>query len=115
MNRRKSYAEAAAEMDALKDTGREMEGLTPINVTVSPDVGIVFSVRFSRDEMKAIREAAEAKGVKISEVIRAGALREARGDQSGTEARKAVKAARKELEAARKSLEKSARELERAG
>ena len=115
MNRRKSYAEAAAEMDELKDTGREMEGLTPVEMTVSPNVGFVFSVRFTQEEMKAVREAAEAIGVKISEIIRAGALREARGDQSGTESRKAVKAARKELEAARRSLEKSVQQLDRAG
>jgi hypothetical protein len=115
MNRRKSYAEAAAEMDALKDTGHEMDGLVPVRATVDPNFGIVFSVRFSQDEMEALHLAADTKGVKLSEIIRAGALKEARGGSTGATTAKAMKAARKELRSAQRALEKTAEELAKVG
>lgn len=113
MTQRKTYAEAAAEMDSLKDTGREFEGVKRVNARVDPNFGIIFSVRFSQEEFAAISDAAKTKGVKLSEIIRAGALREARGDESVAETKKAVKAARKELLAARRSLDRTAQELDK--
>jgi hypothetical protein len=113
--RKSKYEIAAEEMDALKDTGHELDGLTPVKVTISPNVGVVYSVRFSREEYKTLSTAADARGVKLSEIIRAGALKEARGDSSGATTARAVKAARKELRAAQRALEKTAEELQKAG
>jgi hypothetical protein len=101
-------------MEALKDTGREFEGLTQVKLTVAPNVGIVYSLRFSWDEYEVVRSAAEAKGVKLSEIIRAGALKEARGGSAGVTTARAVKAARKELRAVQRALEKAEAELDKA-
>jgi hypothetical protein len=115
MKYRDKYEQAALEMDALKDTGHELDGLTPITMTVDPNFGITFSVRFTQDEMDTLHAAANATGMKLSEIIRAGALKEARGGSSGAMTARAVKAARKELRAAQRALEKTAEELQKAG
>jgi len=77
------YKDAVAEEDALKGTGREMEGLEgPVPARVKKNADSVYSVRFTKDEMKELREAAEAKGMRISQIIRNGSLAYARGGQS---------------------------------
>jgi hypothetical protein len=65
--------------------------------------------------MDTLHAAANATGMKLSEIIRAGALKEARGGSSGAMTARAVKAARKELRAAQRALEKTAEELQKAG
>jgi len=76
------YRQAAEEMDALKDTGREMEGLgDPVPARVKKNADSVFSLRLSKDDLKELQEAAQRKGLKVSEVIRRGALEYARRDE----------------------------------
>jgi hypothetical protein len=68
------YKEAAEEMDARKDTGHEMDGLVPVQGRVKQNADSIYSVRFTKDELRDLRLAAESKGLKLSEVIRKGAL-----------------------------------------
>src|SRR5688500_9898514 len=65
-----SLEEARRKAEAVKDTEQELEGLIPIKMTVSPNLGIVYSLRFSTDEMKVLRDAAKNRGMKLSEFIR---------------------------------------------
>jgi hypothetical protein len=69
-----SREEARRKAEAVKDTEQELEGLVPVKMTVSPNLGIVYSLRFSADEMKVLREAAKTRGMKLSEFIREGAM-----------------------------------------
>jgi hypothetical protein len=71
---KKTYAQAAAEVDAIKDTGAEFEGLIPVEATIKQNADTVYSLRFTQAEMSKLREAARKKGVKLSELIRDGAL-----------------------------------------
>jgi hypothetical protein len=76
------YAKAAEEELALKDSGHELEGLgEPIPNQSKKIADSVFSLRLSKDDLRELQEAAQRKGLKISEVIRRGALEFARRDE----------------------------------
>jgi hypothetical protein len=82
-NRDELYARAAAEEDALKGTGREMDGLKgPVPAVVKQNAEAMYSLRFTRSEITELREAAERNEMKLSDLVRRGALEFARRDKS---------------------------------
>ena len=105
-----SRQEARRKAEALKDTEQELEGLTPVKMTVSPNLGIVYSLRFSADEMGDLREAAQVRGIKLSELIREAALNAAAEAQDKPTPRDAaLKEARELVGAAARALDKIAK------
>lgn len=76
----KTYKEMALEAEALKDSGREMEGLIPVRVRISKEPRAVFSLRLSRGELARISQAAENKGINVSEFVRLAALAATSGE-----------------------------------
>jgi hypothetical protein len=75
--------DAAAEEDALEGTGREMEGLEgPVPAIVKKNADFVYSLRLTGDDLAELQRAAARKGMKISQVIRNGALEYARKEES---------------------------------
>ena len=103
----KSREQAVREAEAIKDTDQEIEGLTPVNARISPNLGTVYSLRFSAAEMSLLREAARERGIKLSELIREGALASA-AQASGrpTPREEAIEEARELVGAAAKVLDK---------
>ena len=79
------WREAAAEMDALKDTGRELEGLVRVNAKVSKNPRAVVSVRMSPNELSDIATAAGTIDQNVSEFIREAALQRARDVKAGAD------------------------------
>src|SRR5690606_5498853 len=69
---------AAEEMDALKDSGHELDGLTRVTARVSRNPRDVVSVRMGAEELSEIVAAAGAVEQNVSEFIRKAALRRAR-------------------------------------
>ena len=105
-----SREEARRKAEAVKDTEQELEGLVPVKMTVSPNLGIVYSLRFSADEMKVLREAAKTRGIKLSEFIREVAMNaaaEAQGKPSPRD--EALKEARELVGSAARALDKITR------
>ena len=79
------WRKAAEEMDALKDTGREFEGLVRVNAKVAKNPRAVVSVRMSPEELKEITTAAGAIDQNVSEFIREAALRRAAEVKTGAD------------------------------
>jgi hypothetical protein len=83
--RMKSYKEQAEELDQLKDSGREMEGMTPVRAKVAKDLRSVISIRLSSAEREAIQAAverlrAQGENTDLSTFIREAALTAAAPD-----------------------------------
>jgi hypothetical protein len=96
---RELYARAAEEELADFEAGKELEGLGPPVPNRAKKIGdSVFSLRLSKDDLKELQEAAQRKGLKISEVIRRGALEYARRDEDTPHAVAEVKKKVRELE-----------------
>jgi hypothetical protein len=76
------FKKAAAEMDALEGTGRELEGLTPTHAHISPSHQSVFSMKLDNQELAEIEVAATAKSQPIADFIHEAALKEARNSKS---------------------------------
>jgi uncharacterized protein (DUF1778 family) len=74
-----SYDEIVKEIEKLKGSEQEMEGLVPVKALVSPNPGVVYSLRLSRDEMNRISEGAKRSGLKVSAFLRMAALAAADG------------------------------------
>jgi uncharacterized protein (DUF1778 family) len=70
-------------MDALKDTGRELDGATEIRARVSKTPRAVFTLRLGADELDAIAAAARALDQPVGDFIRRAAVQEARQVKSG--------------------------------
>ena len=105
-----SLDDARRKAEAVKDTEQELEGLIPVKMTVSPNLGIVYSLRFSSDEMKVLRDAAKNRGMKLSEFIREVSMDAASQAQDRPSPRdKAVREARDLVGAAAKALDKLVR------
>jgi hypothetical protein len=105
-----SLEDAVKKAEAVKDTEQELEGLVPVKMTVSPNLGIVYSLRFSMDEMSFLREAAESQGMKLSEFIRDVAMKAAAEVQGKPSPRdEALKEARDLVGAAAKALDRIAK------
>ena len=106
----KTRDEMRREAEAIKGTELEIEGLIPVEANISPNLGIVYSLRFSTDEMKVLRDAAKNRGMKLSEFIREVAMAAASEAQDQPSPRdKAVQEARDLVGAAAKALDKLAR------
>lgn len=71
--------EIAKRYDALIAEGREGEGLVPVKARTGKAADVVYSTRYSRDEIALIREAAAKKGIPPTAFIRAAALAAAAG------------------------------------
>jgi hypothetical protein len=92
------YVKAAEEELALMGTPEEGQGLgEPVPNRAKQLADSVFSLRLSKDDLRELQQAAERKGVKISEVIRRGALEYARRDDDTPRAVAQVRAKVREL------------------
>jgi hypothetical protein len=103
----KSRKEVVRDAEALKDSAQEIDGLVPVDATIKENADTIYSMRFTRGEMTALREAARMKSVKLSELIRESALEaaaEVRGKPTPRE--RAVEKARELVGAAARELEK---------
>src|SRR5690606_18962499 len=106
----KTREELRKEAEAVKGTEKEIEGLIPVKARISPNLQIVYSLRFSEEEMSFIRNAAKRRGIKMSDLIREGAMEAAARAQEGPSPRdEALKEARELVGAAARALEKLAR------
>ena len=76
----------AEELDALKDSGHELDGFTPIRARVAKAPRSVVSLRMSPQELHEIIAAADVLDRNVSEFIREAALKEARLAQAGIDA-----------------------------
>lgn len=105
-----SLEDAVKKAEAVKDTEQESEGLRPVRARIKKNVvDTIYSHRFTADEMKFLREAAEGRGIKLSELIREGAIDAAAKAQDVPSPREeALKEAREFVGAAAKALEKAA-------
>ena len=63
-----------------------MEKAIPVKGSVSKDLRMVFSVRLSRQEVEDFSAAARARGMNLSEFLRAAAQTVAQGDMDVTKA-----------------------------
>ena len=86
----KSYDDIVREVEEVKDTERELEGLVPVWARVSPNAGSVYSTRYSNEELSLILEAAKKRGLTGSAFIRAAALAAAAGELDLGSAEKAA-------------------------
>jgi hypothetical protein len=75
-----SEEETIRHYEELRRQGKELDNLVPVKARVSPDAGIVFSIRFSGDEFRKIEDKAKEKRMKVSAFIRTAALSAAVGD-----------------------------------
>ncbi len=96
------------EAEAIKDTAEEVQGLTPVTGTIKQNADVVYSLRFTRNEMTQLRAAAEVRGMKVSELIREGALSAAaRAHGQPSEREAALQKARQFVDAAAQALEQA--------
>ena len=96
------------EAEAIKDTAQEVTGLTLTEATVKQNADVVFSLRFTRCEMAQLRAATQLRGVKLSELVREGALSAAALARGKPNARDvALLRARQLVEAAAQALEQA--------
>src|SRR4051794_34171332 len=72
------YGAEIARLDALKDTGHELDGAVRADGVISKAPRDVFSLRISAAELTEVMTAAQARGQNLSEFIRNAALHEAR-------------------------------------
>jgi hypothetical protein len=96
------------EAESIKGTPQELEGLVPVEARIKQNAGIIFSVRFTASEMSQIRAAANARGVKLSELVREGALEAAaRAQGEPSEREEAITRAKQLVGAAAEALERA--------
>ena len=74
MTTREDMRLAAEEMDSLKDTGREFDGLVRVKAKVSREPNATLIVEMKADELSAISIAAQEAGETVSEFITKAAL-----------------------------------------
>jgi hypothetical protein len=84
------YEQAAREMEALKDTPAEVEGLIRVKAKGTKHAGVVYSLRLTGDEFLRISAAAKASGMTLAAYLRSAALLAADGPQKPEDAEKAV-------------------------
>ena len=78
----KSEDEMVREAESVKDTGKELVGLTRVRARVAKDPKMVRTVRMSDTEYKIVSDAAKARGMDVGDFLRTAALAAARGEQS---------------------------------
>jgi uncharacterized protein (DUF1778 family) len=71
------------ELDALKDTGHELDGFTRVQARISKTPRAVISFRAADSELQEMVDAAKALDRNLSEFIREAALKEARQVRAG--------------------------------
>jgi uncharacterized protein (DUF1778 family) len=86
----KSYKEMAAEIDELKDSGRELEGLRPVRARVAKTPRAVLSFRVTADELSAITSAAKVRGMNVSDFVRVATLAATTDEASISEGERAA-------------------------
>ena len=69
----------AREIDRLKDSGREFDGLRRVQAQVAKVPRAVFSLRLAPAELEEIANAATELGLPVSDFVRSAALSAARG------------------------------------
>lgn len=69
-----SEEEIIADFDDRVESGRDLEGFTEVPGRVSKKLSVVYSLRLSPDEYKLFEEAAQARGMRLSDFLRASAL-----------------------------------------
>jgi hypothetical protein len=106
----KTREELRREAEAIKGTEKEIEGLVPVKAKISPNLEIVYSLRLSEGEMSFIRNAAKRRGIKMSDLVREGAMNAAAEAMDQPSPRdEALKEARELVGAAAKALDKITR------
>ncbi len=78
----KTEDELVREAESVKDTGKELVGLTRVRARVAKDPKMVRTVRMSDTEYKIVSDAAKARGTDVGDFLRTAALAAARGEQS---------------------------------
>lgn len=86
----------ARELDALKDSGHELDGFIRVPARVSKTPRAVVSFRLSPSELQEVIEAAGVLDRNVSEFIREAALKEARQIRAGVEEARALALAKKD-------------------
>jgi hypothetical protein len=106
----KTREEMRREAEAIKGTEQEIEGLVPVKARISPNLGIVYSLRLTEAEMSFIRNAAKRRGIKMSDLVREAAMNAAAEAQDKPTPRdEALKEARELVGAAARALDKIAK------
>ena len=79
------------ELDALKDSGHELDGFVRVQARIAKTPRAVISFRAAGSELQEMADAAKALDRNLSEFIREAALKEARQVRAGiSEARDLV-------------------------
>lgn len=73
MNKQKPMIDAAAEVDALKDSGEELVGLRRVRARVAKEPRAVVSLRLSPEELNRFTSAAAERGMTFSDFMRSAA------------------------------------------
>ena len=106
----KTREEMRNEAEAIKGTEKEIDGLIPVKARISPNLGIVYSLRLTEAEMSFIRNAAKRRGIKMSDLVREAAMNAAAEAQDKPTPRdEALKEARELVGAAARALDKIAK------
>ena len=77
---KKQLEEIASRYEAMVHDESQDEKLVPVKARVKKPVGVVYSTRYSSDEIALIRLAAERQGMAPTAFIRAAALSAAAGE-----------------------------------
>ena len=77
---KKQLDQIAAHYESRENDDSHDDELTPVKSRVAKPIGLVYSTRYSADEISLIREAAKKQGLAPSTFIRASALAAASGE-----------------------------------
>ena len=69
-----NYDDIAREYDAMKEAGTELENLQPVEARIASNVRAVFSLRLSTEEFSQISQAAQKRGMNVSDFLRQAGL-----------------------------------------
>jgi hypothetical protein len=75
------WKQAAEEMDALKDSGHEMDGLVEVKAVVAAEPGEVVLLRLKSRELTLLESAAQQAGENVADFIRTAAIERATGQE----------------------------------
>jgi hypothetical protein len=95
MTRRKTDAELTAEIERDIESGEFFEGLKPVENVATKPPRVVHSLRLSAQEYLDFDAAAQARGMSLSDFLRAAAYASIEGDRD--KALHAVRVKAKEL------------------
>jgi uncharacterized protein (DUF1778 family) len=75
-----SVESIARRHEELAEHGEELDNLVPVKAKVKANADVVYSARYTRDEIAIIREAARKRGATPTAFIREAALAAAAGE-----------------------------------